>query len=225
MLQNNDEIVEQPNDELDSEFDELDSEFDESFLDIDENVEFSEQTSESDYIISTQAPMSFAIDACVEVNEELSDPENYYGSKFIYERVVGYLKDISSKHEKYAYIRDLSIEFIESGSSVLYLNELYEVQYVFNDNTVLIHNHGKDSIKLIDRNDLLPNDNSCKNITNKDVKFLFDELISRFSVDKDTIYDVFVSFSNYMKIDVKKIFKSLDDKTQNKIVLALNKRT
>lgn len=192
---------------------------------LEESIIFPESDSESDYIIDMQAPMSFTIDACVYVNEELSDPETYYSNKFIYERVVGYLKEISNNYEKYAYIRDLSIEFIESGSLVLYNNELHKVEYIFGDNTVLVYQGNKDSIKLVDRNDLLPNDNSCKNITNKDVKFLFDELISRFSVDKDTIYDVFVSFSNYMKIDVKKIFKSLDDKTQNKIVLALNKRT
>lgn len=214
MLQD-DEILEEFNEESDLESD----------LDIDENVEFSEQTSESDYIIDIQAPISFSIDACVEVDEELTDPENYYSSKLIYERVVGYLKDISNSHEKYAYIRDLSIEFIESGSLVLHNNELYDVEYIFQDDTVLIHQNNKDVVKLVNRNDLLPNDNSCKNITNKDIKFLFDELISRFSVDKDTIYDVFVSFSNYMKIDVKKIFKSLDDKTQKKIVLVLNKRT
>lgn len=210
MLQN-DEILEEFNEESD--------------FGNDENENFSEQTSESDYIIDIQTPMSFSIDACVEVDEELTDPENYYGNKLMYEKVVGYLKDISRNNQKFAYIRDLSIEFIEPSSLVLYNNELYNVEYIFQDNKILIYKDNKDVLKLVDRCDLLPNDNSCKNITNKDIKFLFDELISKFSVDKDTIYDIFISFSNYMKIDVKKIFKSLDDKTQKKIILALNRRT
>jgi len=181
----------------------------------------------SEYIINSQSTLSFSIDICVEIDQELTDPEAYYNNKFIYERVVKALKEISHSNEKYNYIRDLSIEFIEIGSLVLYSDILFKVEYVFDDDdTVLIHNEVNDEIKLVYKLELMPNDNACKKITNKDIQFIFSELISKFTInrDKDAIYDVFMSFSNYMKIDVKKIYKSLDDKTQKILVAALNKK-